>query len=113
MEELLAACNEYARLTSRRVTYEYALIKDVNDSARHAEELAEKLRNTLCHVNLIPVNKVEGAGYDKSSRERTEAFRAILERKGIAVTVRRELGSDIMAACGQLRRDTMLGSGKV
>lgn len=113
MEELLAACNEYARLTSRRVTYEYALIKDVNDSAHHAEELAGRLKNTLCHVNLIPVNKVEGAGYDKSSRERTEAFRSVLERKGIAVTVRRELGSDIMAACGQLRRNTMLGSGKV
>lgn len=113
MEELLAACNEYARLTSRRVTYEYALIKDVNDAPHHAEELAAKLKNTLSHVNLIPVNKVEGTGYDKSSRERIETFRSILERKGIAVTVRRELGSDIMAACGQLRRDTMMGSEKV
>jgi len=113
MDELLAACSEYARLTSRRVTYEYALIKDVNDSAGHAEELAGRLKNTLCHVNLIPVNRVEGTGYDRSSRERIDRFRAILERKGIAVTVRRELGTDIMAACGQLRRDTLQRSGKV
>lgn len=113
MDELLAACNEYARITSRRVTYEYALIRDVNDSAGHAEELAGRLKYTLCHVNLIPVNRVEGAGYDRSSRERVETFRAVLERKGIAVTVRRELGTDIMAACGQLRRDTLLRSGKV
>ena len=113
MEELLAACNEYAGLTSRRVTYEYALIRDVNDSGANAEELAGKLKNTLCHVNLIPVNQVEGTGYNKSSRDRIEAFKSILEKKGIAVTIRRELGSDIMAACGQLRRNTMLGSEKV
>jgi 23S rRNA m(2)A-2503 methyltransferase (EC 2.1.1.-) len=113
MEELLTACNEYARITSRRVTYEYALIRGVNDSVRHAEELAERIKNTLCHVNLIPVNKVEGTGFDRSSRERVEAFRKALERKGIAVTVRRELGSDIMAACGQLRRDTLQKLGKV
>jgi 23S rRNA (adenine2503-C2)-methyltransferase len=113
MEELLSACNEYARLTSRRVTYEYALIRDANDSAEHAAELAGKLKKTLCHVNLIPVNRVEGTGYDKSGPERMEAFRAILEKNGIAATIRRELGSDIMAACGQLRRNTMLGSGKV
>ena len=97
----------------RRVTYEYALIKDVNDSIGYAEELAGRLKNTLCHVNLIPVNRVEGAGYDRSSRERVDRFRAALETRGIAVTVRRELGTDIMAACGQLRRDTLRRSGKV
>ena len=113
MEQLLTACNEYAKLTSRRVTYEYALIRDVNDSGANAEELAGRLKNTLCHVNLIPVNRVEGTGYDKSSRERVETFKSILEKKGIAVTIRRELGSDIMAACGQLRRNTMLESEKV
>ncbi len=113
MDELLAACRKYAEITSRRVTYEYALIRDVNDLEEHAAILAGKLKGSLCHVNLIPVNTVEGTGFSKSGRERIEAFRARLERSGIAATVRRELGIDIMAACGQLRRNTMLESGKV
>lgn len=113
MADLLAACRKYAEITSRRVTYEYALIRDVNDLEEHAAILAGKLKGSLCHVNLIPVNTVEGTGFSKSGRERIEAFRARLERSGIAATVRRELGSDIMAACGQLRRNTMLESGKV
>ena len=108
MDELLKACNEYTRITSRRITYEYSLIEDVNDSPEHARTLAEKLKGTLCHVNLIPVNTVEGIDFSKSSRERTEAFKKVLEKYGIAVTVRRELGSDIMAACGQLRRNTLM-----
>lgn len=114
MEELLKACNEYTRITSRRITYEYSLIENVNDSVEHAQILAEKLKGTLSHVNLIPVNTVEGIDFSKSSRERTEAFKKVLEKYGIAVTVRRELGSDIMAACGQLRRNTlMMEPGKV
>lgn len=113
MDELLDACNEYTRLTSRRITYEYSLIENVNDSAGHAEILAGKLKGTLCHVNLIPVNTVKGIDFNKSSRDRTDAFKNILEKYGIAVTVRRELGSDIMAACGQLRRNTLVESGKV
>lgn len=114
MEELLKACNEYTRITSRRITYEYSLIENVNDSVEHAQILAEKLKVTLSHVNLIPVNTVEGIDFSKSSRERTEAFKKVLEKYGIAVTVRRELGSDIMAACGQLRRNTlMMEPGKV
>lgn len=110
---LLKACREYARLTSRRVTYEYALIKDVNDSQEFAKILAGKIRGTLCHVNLIPVNSVEGTSFDKSSRPRIDAFKQVLENEHIAVTVRRELGSDIMAACGQLRRDTLMKTGRV
>ncbi|MCX7774098.1 MAG: 23S rRNA (adenine(2503)-C(2))-methyltransferase RlmN [Clostridia bacterium] len=113
MDELLAACNAYARTTSRRVTYEYSLIKDVNDFPEYAEILAKKLKGTLCHVNLIPVNTVEGTTFDKSTRSRIEAFKQILEKHHITVTVRRELGSDIMAACGQLRRNTLVESGKV
>jgi 23S rRNA (adenine2503-C2)-methyltransferase len=111
--ELLYACNEYTRLTSRRITYEYSLIENVNDSVEFAEILAKKLKGTLCHVNLIPVNTVEGIDFNKSSRNRTDAFKKMLEKYGIAVTVRRELGSDIMAACGQLRRNTLTRSGKV
>lgn len=112
-EELLEACNEYTRITSRRITYEYSLIENVNDFAEFAQILAEKLKGTLCHVNLIPVNTVEGIDFSKSSSDRINSFKAVLEKYGIAVTVRRELGSDIMAACGQLRRNTLLESGKV
>ncbi len=112
-DELLDACKEYASLTSRRVTYEYSLIKDVNDSPEFARILADKLKGTLCHVNLIPVNLVEGTSFDKSTKPRIDEFMRILEKAHIAVTVRRELGSDIMAACGQLRRNTLVESGKV
>lgn len=111
-DELLDACRRYADITSRRVTYEYSLINGVNDLPEHAEILAGKLKGTLCHVNLIPVNKVEGTSYDKSSKSRIEAFKQILEKARIAVTVRRELGSDIMAACGQLRRNTLIETGR-
>ena len=113
MTELLDVCNQYTRITKRRITYEYSLIKDVNDSDEFATILAHKLKGTLCHVNLIPVNIVEGTNYGKSSKIRIEAFKQVLEKSGIAVTVRRELGSDIMAACGQLRRNTLIESGKV
>lgn len=113
INELLEACKEYTRLTSRRITYEYSLMENVNDSVEYAEILAKKLKGTLCHVNLIPVNTVEGIDFNKSSRSRTDAIKKMLEKYGIAVTVRRELGSDIMAACGQLRRNTLIGAGKV
>ncbi|MGI6122850.1 MAG: 23S rRNA (adenine(2503)-C(2))-methyltransferase RlmN [Acetivibrionales bacterium] len=112
-DELLAACKEYTEITSRRITYEYSMIENVNDSVEFAEILAKKIKGTLCHVNLIPVNTVEGIGFGKSSKARVEAFKNVLERYGIAVTVRRELGSDIMAACGQLRRNNISESGKV
>lgn len=105
--ELLAACKEYTEITSRRITYEYSMIENVNDHVEFAEILAKNIKGTLCHVNLIPINTVEGIGFSKSSKERVEAFKSVLERYGIAVTVRRELGSDIMAACGQLRRNNI------
>lgn len=104
MEELLNACQFYEKATGRRISFEYAMIQDVNDSDDCARELAQKLEGTLCHVNLIPVNHVAGVAYRKSSVERQKKFIQILERHGIVATVRRTLGSDINASCGQLRR---------
>lgn len=103
VEELLAACREYGDVTGRRVSYEYALIGGVNDSDGCAEELAGRLRGSLCHVNVIPANEVEGSGMRRSTRERQRAFCSILSKRGINVTVRRTLGADILASCGQLR----------
>lgn len=104
MDKLLQACREYADSTKRRITFEYAMIKGVNDSDDCARELASNLRHMLCHVNLIPVNEVKERNYRKSSAERIERFSALLNEKGIETTIRRKLGSDIQAACGQLRR---------
>ncbi len=104
MDELLAACRDHAEKTGRRVSYEYALIDGVNDAPEHAAELASRLKGTLCHVNLIPANPVEGKAHRRSPRARVEAFGAVLERNGITATVRRTLGADIAASCGQLRR---------
>ncbi len=104
VDELLKSCREYSRATSRRISYEYAMISGVNDSEECASLLAEKLRGSLAHVNLIPVNSVTETGYKKSNAETIKAFSDILTKKGIAVTVRRKLGSDINASCGQLRR---------
>ncbi|MDR2904170.1 MAG: 23S rRNA (adenine(2503)-C(2))-methyltransferase RlmN [Clostridiales bacterium] len=103
MGTLLAACNYYADKTKRRLTFEYALIADVNDRREHARELAEKLRGMLCHVNLIPVNPVAEHGFQKSEKETVERFAGVLKNAGIETTVRRRLGNDINAACGQLR----------
>ena len=103
--ELLDACREYTERTHRRISYEYALISGVNDSRRQAEELAALLKGMLCHVNLIPVNYVKEAGYEKSPKERVYAFQKVLTDRGINATVRRTLGADIDAACGQLRRE--------
>ena len=105
LEELLAACQEYTDKTHRRISYEYALISGVNDSRRQAEELAGLLKGMLCHVNLIPVNYVREAGYEKSPREKIYAFQKVLNDRGVHTTIRRTLGADINAACGQLRRE--------
>ena len=104
IEELLDACRDYIEATGRRVSFEYAMIDGVNDADEHAEELADRLQGMLCHVNLIPVNTVEGKTQKRSSRLRIESFMKILQKRGINVTVRRTLGSDINASCGQLRR---------
>lgn len=104
VDELLSVCREYTEKTGRRISYEYAMVGGVNDSDACAAELASKLKGTLCHVNLIPVNAVEGKDQVPSSRNRIAAFQKILEQSGITATVRRTLGSDINASCGQLRR---------
>ena len=104
IDELLKACRDYIQATGRRISFEYAMIDGLNDSDACAEELAAKLKGMLCHVNLIPVNAVEGKKQQRSSRERIRSFVSVLESKGINVTVRRTLGADINASCGQLRR---------
>ncbi len=111
MEELLRACRHYARETGRRISFEYAMISGVNDMDWCARELAAKLRGMPAHVNLIPVNDVTGAGYQKSKPQQQKRFVAILERAGCTATVRRTLGSDIEASCGQLRRKHEGGDG--
>lgn len=112
MDELLQACRDYFKITGRRVTFEYSMISGVNDSNDAARELARKLDGMSCHVNLIPVNTVEGTGYKKSDINRQKAFINILADKNIMATVRRTLGSDIDAACGQLRRKHLKEGGK-
>lgn len=104
IDALLSACRDYTAITSRRISFEYALVKDRNDSAEQALELAKRLKGMLCHINLIPVNEVKETGCRRSDEANVRAFADILEKKGFAVTVRRKLGADIDAACGQLRR---------
>lgn len=103
MDQLLDAAKAHIARTNRRVTFEYALIKGINDSDKQAKELAGKLRGMLCHVNLIPLNEVSETAYKGSPRDKVEEFKKILEAAGIQTTLRRGLGEDIDAACGQLR----------
>lgn len=112
-DKILSACHIYTQETGRRITFEYTLIDGLNDADEHAKELSEKLTGLLCHVNLIPVNSVKGTGYIKSRQDRVLSFKNILDKKHIPVTVRRELGSDISAACGQLRKNTIEDDGAV
>ena len=104
IDPLLDACRDYFRETGRRVSFEYALLAGINDAPEHAAELAARLRGMGAHVNLIPVNEVKETGYRRGDRAAIERFRAELERRGVNATIRRELGADISAACGQLRR---------
>ncbi len=104
LDELMDACKYYVNKTNRRITFEYSLIDGVNDLKENALELCGLLKGILCHVNLIPINVVKERDYKKSRKERVASFKEILESRGINATVRRELGSDIDAACGQLRR---------
>lgn len=103
IEELIAACRYYLEKNSRRITFEYALIKDFNDRTKHAEELSMLLKGLLCHVNLIPVNPIDDKSFQRSKSDNIRGFEKILLRNGIETTVRREMGADIDAACGQLR----------
>jgi 23S rRNA (adenine2503-C2)-methyltransferase len=104
LEELMKACKYYVDKTRRRITFEYSLIEGVNDKKEHAYQLADLLKGMLCHVNLIPINYVKEIGFKKAANEKVMMFKKIIENAGISCTVRRELGSDIEAACGQLRR---------
>ncbi len=104
MEELIKACKLYAEKTGRRVSFEYTLIKDVNDSTKDALELSSKLKGMNSHINLIPVNDVKERGNVRSSKEAILNFQNVLKKQGINATIRRTLGSDINASCGQLRR---------
>lgn len=111
MRELLTAANEYALTTKRRVTYEYAMIDGVNDSPEHARELAGLLRGKLAAVNLIPLNVVPESGLRRSSPEKIAYFADLLKTRRITVTIRKEMGGDIEAACGQLRQKYSKGKG--
>jgi 23S rRNA (adenine2503-C2)-methyltransferase len=109
VEMLLAACQDYAQISGRRITFEYALIQGVNDGEEQALALAKKVRGIHCHINLIPLNPVAERGYLRPGGEAISRFLEILTVNGIPATVRRELGTDIDAACGQLRRKTAAG----
>ncbi len=107
--ELMKACRYYLKKTNRRISFEYALISGVNDTERDARELSHLLKGMLCHINLIPVNEVSGTGYQKSDLKRQQSFVNILTSLGLNATVRRTLGADIDASCGQLKRNFQKG----
>lgn len=107
MDELLLACREYFKETKRRITFEYSMIRGVNDSPEQAVELAGRLRGLNCHINLIPLNEVKERSCSRSRQADIERFKKMLEKQGMNVTIRREMGSDIDAACGQLRQNYM------
>ena len=107
IEDLLAAAKQYADGTGRRVVFEYALIHGVNASEKDAVALSKRLKNICCHVNLIPLNPVPERNLDGATRQEAQQFRMWLEREHISATVRREMGTDIEGACGQLRRKTI------
>lgn len=107
ISELMEACRHYESVTSRRISFEYSLIHGVNDSEENAEELAQLVGDMHPHINLIPVNKVEERGFEKGSSRDIRAFQEKLISLGINATVRRELGADISASCGQLRKKVL------
>jgi 23S rRNA (adenine2503-C2)-methyltransferase len=111
--ELLTACVDYYKVTERRISFEYTLISGKNDSKEDAAELSSLLKNAFrdtgapLHVNLIRVNEVRETGFKRGSVDSVNAFKKALEDRGVCATVRRRLGSDVNAACGQLRRSRM------
>ncbi len=104
LDEILEACDYYFKETGRRISFEYSLVKDTNDSMEHAKRLSDLLKGRSCHVNLIPVNPVKERGFETVTRKRAGEFQNMLEKYGINATIRREMGRDIQGACGQLRR---------
>ena len=107
VEQLIAACKAYIKRTGRRISFEYILIDGVNDTPFAAQKLAQLLKGMLCHINLIPANEVKETGMKRTPPQKVRSFQKGLEEKGLTVTVRRELGSDINASCGQLRKNRM------
>lgn len=104
MDALLSVCREYAEKSGRRIHFEYTVVKGVNDSKENALELAKKLKGMLCHVNLIPVNPVKEKNYTFPDKKNIQFFCKLLNNCGICATIRRTLGEDVDASCGQLRR---------
>lgn len=104
LAELLSAVDEYIATTGRRVTFEYILLKDINDGPEHARQLCKLVKRKLINVNLIPYNEVSEAAYSRSTPERVALFRNILTGEGVDAVIREEMGGEIDAACGQLRR---------
>ena len=107
MDEVLDACRNYFDKTGRRITFEYSLVAGVNDSEEDARQLAGRIKGINCHVNLIPVSPIKERSFVRSTRQAVENFKIKLEKCGINVTIRREMGSDIDGACGQLRKRYM------
>lgn len=104
IDEVLDACRVYFEKTGRRITFEYSLVAGVNDGDEDARELCGRIRGINCHVNLIPVNPIKERSFQRSTRQSVENFKIKLEKYGINGTIRREMGSDIDGACGQLRK---------
>ena len=104
IEELIDACRYYVNKTSRRITYEYSLVKGVNDGREQAMELISLIKGMNCHVNLIPVNPIKERDFKQTEGAQVSNFKNLLEKNGIACTIRREMGRDIDGACGQLRK---------
>ena len=109
IDEIIQACRDYFAATGRRITFEYSMIRGVNDKKEHAEELAERLRGLNCHINLIPLNEVKERECLRSRKEDIQQFKLVLEKNHRNVTIRREMGNDIDAACGQLRKKYIKG----
>ena len=105
LEQLIKACKFYIEKTGRRISFEYSMVNGVNDKIEHAKELEALLKGLNCHVNLIPVNEIKERDFIKSSKDNIIRFSRYLNDIGIPTTIRRELGSSINAACGQLRRN--------
>ena len=110
--QLIAACRRYQQTTGRRVSFEYSMVRGVNDSPATARELAALIRGMGAHVNLIPINPVDGSPYSATDAENVKRFQSLLTDLGVNATVRRRLGSDISAACGQLRREEAAKEGR-
>lgn len=106
-DSVIEACKYYYEKTGRRITFEYSLVEGVNDLSEYAKELAGRIKGMNCHVNLIPVNPIKERNYKQSEAKNIQNFKNILEKYGINVTIRREMGTDINAACGQLRKSYM------